>query len=457
MVRGLARDALESAAVFAVRASQYQEGHVLVDATGARLRVEEYVTRPDPKSFKIITLNSRGGRLEYGTLQVEANAVLPAELHAAGDLFFRAGAAKPAYWAVKYLWTQSNSVDTVTRLGVDGDALAVTLIPSPVFDPASGAYTAPAVRSAHQTLFGNVYEFVNGASDGIQRIYADPAFRPPDNGTTAGTLVTGMFSRMQPIEVRVRDAAAPATVLATYFDYAYLTLDPTDATGNATGKAAVVGFSAPEHLRSRFLERRLYVNFRDTNANGILDFAEDAEAGTGCSYGDCGVAAVFHDKVSRRDGTASVAIPGAGCQGTDAGCLSNSGDSHFFSDADNDGAIDAAEPSVAGVVGPKDPALLAFAEASPRAWLEEDRTTLDDRGGVAWMSDQPESGSAKGWDRVADLYEKGVFERRVSGSMFLGGKLDLVLVPSLHLAAGLVSGESGGSRAPAAGSGGVVW
>ncbi|MBI5883260.1 MAG: FecR domain-containing protein [Elusimicrobia bacterium] len=455
--RSLSRDALESASVFEVRASQYQEGHVLVDATGGRVRVEEYLTRPDPKSFKVITLNSREGRLDYGTLQVEANMVLPTELDAAGDLFYSPSAAKPAYWAVKYLWTQSNSVDTVTRVGVDGDALAVTLVPGPVYDPAAGRYDAPAVKPAYQTLFGNAYEFVNGASEGIQRVYTDPTFRPADNGTTAGTLVSGMFARLQPIEVRVRDVAVPGTVLATYYEYSFLSLNPADGSGNATGKAEVVGFTAPDASRSRFLERKWFVNFRDTNGNGILDFAEDTEAGAGCRYGNCAAANVFHDKVSRLNGTATVALPGAGCQGVDAACLDNTGDTHFFSDADNDGVVDAGEAAVVGVTGAADAALLAFAAASPRAWLEEDRVTLDDRGRAAEALTQSAGGSTKGYNVVADLYGKGVFERRVSGSMFIGGKLDLVLVPSLHLAAGLVKGEASGARAPAAGGGGLVW
>ncbi|MBI5625374.1 MAG: FecR domain-containing protein [Elusimicrobia bacterium] len=455
--RSLARDAVESAVVFDARATQYQEGHVLVDANGGRVRVEEYITRPDPKSFKLITLNGRGERVDYGILQVEANAALPTELYAAGNLFYSPTSAKPAFWAVKYLWTQSNSIDTVTRIGVDGDALAVSLIPEPVFNTETGRYDAPAVRTAYQTFFGNLYEFADGASAGIQRIYTDPAFRPADNGTLAGTAVTGMLARLQPVEVQVRDVAVPGTVLAAYYDYSFITLDPTDASGNATGKAAVVDQAVPESLRSRFVEAKRYVNFRDTNGNGVLDFAEDAEAGTGCSYGDCSVAAVFHDKVSRRDGTATVALPGAGCQGTDAACLSNAGDTHFFSDTDNDGIVDVGESAVVGVTGARDAALLAFAAASPRAFIEEDRVTLDDRGGVVWTRGRPDESSTSGYDQVADLFERGILERRVSGSMFTGGKLDLVMTPTLHLVAGLLSPETGDARASAAGGRGIVW
>ncbi|MBI4679104.1 MAG: FecR domain-containing protein [Elusimicrobia bacterium] len=455
--RALARDASESAVAFGVRTTRYEQGNVLVDATGVRVRVEEYLTRPDPKSFKLITLNERDGNLQYGTLEVSANRVLPLDLSEAGDLFYGPTGFKPQYWAVKYLWTQSNSVDTVSRVGVDGESLAVTLVPTPVFNPSTGRYDAPAVKAAYQTLFGNVYEFINGAADAVQRVYSDPAFRPADNGLLAGTQVSGLLARLQPIEVRISDVAVPATVLATYYDYAYVSLNPADDSGNATGKAGVVSFSVPGSHLGRYLERRWYVNFRDTNRNGILDFAEDTEAGAGCRYGDCSVANVFHNKVSRRDGTVTVDLPGKECQGTDGGCLSNTGDTHFFSDADNDGAIDGGEAAVVGVAGPTDANLLAFAAANPRAWLESDHVATDDYGAPArTASDHPEAGSTAGYNEVADVLESRVFERRMTSSLFGGGKLDLVLNPSPYLWAGLIRPETAGSRCPAAGSGGLV-
>src|SRR5262249_33672654 len=76
------RDALESRTAFDQKAAVYQQGKTLIDAFGKRVRVEEYILRPNPISFTFVTLNFRDNRLDTGTLQVTANAPLPKDLQA---------------------------------------------------------------------------------------------------------------------------------------------------------------------------------------------------------------------------------------------------------------------------------------------------------------------------------------------------------------------------------------
>lgn len=446
--RSLAREAAETAAAFETRIAQYAEGKVLKDISGNRVRVEEYLVRPDPKTFKLITMNERQGRLDYGLLQVEANKPLPDDLSEAGSLFYRPGSAKPDYYAVKYLWTLSNSRDEFSQVGVDGDSLAIDITAGPVYDVSYGRYEAPVMRQAYQTFFGNVYEFVNGNAVGVNRIYSDAAFRPVDDGVTAGTTVSGMMGRLQPIEIKVRDAALN-TLLATYYDYAYLVTSAV----NSTGKCAVISYGAPDAYSARLLERRNYVNFRDTNGDGIMDFAENTEAGAGGRYGNAAVGDVYHDKARRLNGTVWANLNGAGGQCTDAGCTANAGDTQFFSDTDNDGAVDGGEPAVAiaGIAYPNDAALVAFAAANRREWLETESFPLDDRGEVAKLVEAAAGGTAAANNQTADVMERYVLERSITASRFGGRKIDLVLTPSLHFSMNLMRAEAGDSRAPSAG------
>ncbi len=454
--RTVARDAVESAAAEELRLSQLQEGRTFIDAFGLRVRVEEYVTRPDSRSFKLVALNHRQNRFDTSELTVSVNKDLPEDLSGIGDLYYRAGGGKPEFYAEKLRWTVSNDRDSMTRLFVDGDSRGVDITPEAVFNAAAQRFEAPVKLAAFQTVFGNVYEFLNGGGGGIDRIHSDAAFRPLDNGVTAGTPVIGMTWHMQPVEVRVRDQAVPGTSLAVYWGYAFLSRVPTDLGGTMTGLTFLETLSAPDPFSARYVEQLDYINFRDSNGNGILDFPEPVEAGAGCRYGSCAVANVFHDRMNRLNGTALVALAGAGCLGTAALCLTNAGDTQFFSDSNGDGLIGGAEPQVAGVTGPSDAALLAFAAANPRAWLKAEHYAVDDLGKVAATAFARPSGAdtARVNEGVRVLL-KGSFERVLTSSAFADRKIDLALTPGAFFNSGLLAAETDSREVPAAGAGDI--
>lgn len=60
----LARDESLERAARESRRSEHELGRLLTDAEGRRVRVEEYVMRPSPETFKLVVLNSRPGRLD---------------------------------------------------------------------------------------------------------------------------------------------------------------------------------------------------------------------------------------------------------------------------------------------------------------------------------------------------------------------------------------------------------
>mgnify|MGYP001590922364 CR=1 FL=1 len=456
----MAREAVEASAAMTAKHPVYAEGKVLMDAFGRRARVEEYVSRPDSTSFKLITLNQRAGRNDWAVFEVTANAGLPENLADAGNLWFQRGGAKPGFYAVRERWTVSNGRDSVVRVMVDGDSLAVDIPVRPVYDPVTGQYESQIVSPAYQTVFGNSYEFINGEAAAIDRIWSETgaaAFRPLNNGVVSGSLVGGMAWHAQPIQVDVRDAAVPATRLATYWENAFLSTDPTDATGNATGRTLIEAFDYPASFRGEFRERRFYIDFRDTNGNGIQDFPEITQAGAGCFYGNCAVANVFYDRSNRLNGTALVALPGSGCQGTTAACGTNDGDTVFFSDTNGNGALNAGEASLVGPRTTFDAALLAFAAASPRAWTENRQLLGTDSGEVLDTGGEfssPVTGESVGaLDQVSGLFERFAYQRTLTSSEFSGRSIDLVLTPVIYLKSGLLDPKAVHGEAPAPGGG----
>lgn len=457
----MARESVESAAALAAKAPVYQEGRVLLDPLGRRVRVEDYLSRPDSRSFKLVTINRRSGRMDWATFEVTANVSLPENLAQAGNLWFKNGSVKPPYFAVRERWSVSNGRDSVDRLLVDGDSRAVDVPVRPVYDPATGQFQNQIVSPAFQTVFGNSYEFINGSAAGIDRIWRETgagAFRPLDNGVSAGTSVGGMAWHAQPVQVDVRDVAVPATRLATYWENAFISLNPADASGNATGRTFIEAFEFPLSFRGEYRERRFYINFRDTNGNGLQDFAEITQAG--CAFGSCAVANVFYDRAARLDGETLTALPGAGCLGTTAACGTNDGDTVYFSDLNGNGLLNAGEASLVGPTSAFDAALLNFAAASPRAWQEARHMAGTDSGGILDTGTQfpfPVAGkTVSAVNQASGIFERFVYQRALTSSEFGDRSIDLVMTPVTFLTAGLLEPKAVHGEAPAPAGGPIV-
>jgi hypothetical protein len=425
--RDLRRDAIESAAAMDQQSAEYEQAKTLIDAFGQRVRVEEYVTRPSPESFKFVSLNTRANRFDYGFVEVVANKPLPQDLNAAGNLWFAQGDNKPEWYAVQERWFVTNTGDTFTGIAVDGDSMQVTF--QKPFYSNDGQFLGVTDQKGWQTVFNHRYEFLNGDPGGMQRIWNDRNFRPYDNGTVSGTRVEGLMAHFRPVQVELYDPVS-AKVLQTFWQDVFATNNAGAPSVGDVGKSVFVSFKpdAGNPFLAHFSERRSYINFMDGNGNGYLD--------TGERYQD-----LNHNGV--RDGNEpffdEVRLS---LNGTFDGSrtFSASGDTQFFVDRNRNGARDAAtEPF--GV-----PSDLA---RSPRAWLVAENFMINDQGRILDSRD-PDIASvgrgSEGEDSVSNLFKKVNYERTWTSSEFGDRKIDLVFNPTILLRSGDIKAKVRGDQ-----------
>lgn len=184
------REAVESAAAYEMRTAQYQEGKSLIDAFGKRVRLEEYITRPDANTFKMVVLNTREDRFDFGFMEIVANKTLPEDLSEASGLWGSLGDTPPDIYATKYRYFMSNTVDSWSDMGVDGSPQKVTY-PDFTFNPETNAVSAKGT-TGYETIFAHRYTFLNAASATMDSVWSG-ASRP------AASLANGILQHLVPI------------------------------------------------------------------------------------------------------------------------------------------------------------------------------------------------------------------------------------------------------------------
>jgi len=425
-----AQDQRESSAAFERRNEIYQSGKSMIDAFGRRVRVEEFITRPAADTFKFVSVSHRVDRTDVASVEIQANQALPFDLKQAGNLFGAGGANAPSFFAVKQrtiLRNLSNG-DSYVQLGVDGAPRQFNLPGQAFFDPGLNAFVTPSAVF-WKTMFGNSYEFQNGSLGAVNRIWNDPAFRPVDNILTAGTQVAGMTAHLQPVRVDIRnDPGAGNAVVGTYWTDSFVSRNPADNSGAQTGLAFATFRNDPLPGLAWTTKRVDYLDFTDTNGNGILDFGErlafDGRFG--------GI--VYHDIAERADGTNLIAAAGVGArQGV--------GDNGFSGkDAAGSPVASGAILSYAGAGAVDLSPLLIFGLNNPRERLLIDDFIIDDAGKLlAGQGNLGQSGGLLGRN----------FERRLRGTR-LNGDIDVVVSPSFLIQSGVANQGGGGGavRAP---------
>jgi hypothetical protein len=122
------RNQVMAAAAAEIRLAEYREGKSMVDAQGDRVRLEEYVLRPQPNQFKFVVLNERENRLDYFFYKGTFNTTLPADLSVAlRDLNGKFGTTAPDYYLTSYEMGQSNTQDSVHDTATGGHLVQVTI------------------------------------------------------------------------------------------------------------------------------------------------------------------------------------------------------------------------------------------------------------------------------------------------------------------------------------------
>jgi hypothetical protein len=165
----MTREQVMAAAAAEIRLAEYREGKSLVDVHGNRVRLEEYIVRPQPNQFKLVALDQRGKeQLDYFFFIGTFNQALPTDLSLAlKDMNGKLGATAPDYYLTSYERGQSNTQDSVHDSATGGHLVNVTIDSNGdyVLTDASDPTNTRTVSASQLELNGTTYKVYNPISD----------------------------------------------------------------------------------------------------------------------------------------------------------------------------------------------------------------------------------------------------------------------------------------------------
>ena len=168
---GMSKEQVMASAAYELRLAEYQEGKVMMDVFGKRVRLEEYIIRrprevaaaDQDKAFKLVVLNDRSDSFNYYYYRGIFNTSLPTDLSVAFRQMNGKLGAQPNYWLTSYEMGMSNTVDTLKDTASGGHLVKVTfdgtnytLIDA---DPASPTY-----NSTVRTVAGDATSVIDGVT-----------------------------------------------------------------------------------------------------------------------------------------------------------------------------------------------------------------------------------------------------------------------------------------------------
>lgn len=226
MARDATRTMLEDMRNRELKANEAQLGKDVVDAFGRRVRLEEYVLRPDAKSFEILFLSHRQNRFDWGHYIQTFNSAIPNDLSlvpaivASGFLKEK----QPSNWLKSYEFYATNTVDGEKEKMTFGDPTQIN------FAGYNGGVTKmlwyPKSIDFTQTLSG----------PGVPGGSRDQFVQHQDYGTTSA----GKFFWQQNVQPTAGvntdiSYANAGTTLGTNGVMLFATLDPTSVANVNTG------------------------------------------------------------------------------------------------------------------------------------------------------------------------------------------------------------------------------
>lgn len=121
----MSKEQIQAASAAEMKLAEYQEGKVMIDVFGQRVRLEEYIMRPAADTFKLVVLNERQSRFDYFYYKGQFNKDLPSDLSTAlKDLNGKAD-TQPEYYLVGYETGRSNTQDKVEEKATGGHLVDV--------------------------------------------------------------------------------------------------------------------------------------------------------------------------------------------------------------------------------------------------------------------------------------------------------------------------------------------
>ena len=194
MARDQTRAMMEELRNRELKANESQLGKDVIDAFGRRVRLEEYLLRPNSREFKLIFLSFRDDRLDWGHLIERFKNPIPDDLSQLSSVV--AGSflspTMPSNWLKYFEVYLTNQVDAVKETVTFGDP---TLINFSGYGAAVGSRYYPSSMDYIQTLSGPGVPGGSRVQFQLQQDYRAGTGRLEwtqkviDNTATLGTLV----------------------------------------------------------------------------------------------------------------------------------------------------------------------------------------------------------------------------------------------------------------------------
>ncbi len=203
----MSKEQVQAAAALEAKNAVYKEGKAIIDVNGDRVRIEEYIVRPTPSSFKLVVLDGRVDRFDYFYYKGIFNTALPDDLSVALRQLGGCAGAPCQYNLVSYQTGRSNTTDNVLenasgghQIDVNNDGYANDAVTA-FYDPKTDRFLAlnvgapgannPALNDRfYKTLFDNYAISYNGI---VHQSWAPAGGVTPFNGA-AGTGVQNTSS-----------------------------------------------------------------------------------------------------------------------------------------------------------------------------------------------------------------------------------------------------------------------
>jgi len=248
-----------------IKTAVFQQGMASIDASGDRVRVEDFILRPAPNQFKLVVLNSsKDSGFDYFTYLGTFNTSLPPNLSIALDELPGTVGAPPAYYLTSFQVVRSNTTDSIVQMGTGGHPVDVNFNGDPnsavtvLFNPATNSYMNVAGLHVYQTLFDNYGLYVDGSlkfgwignniQSGVYGSVDPPALASTTDPFTGATLATPLPA--QTLSTTYPSAGqAHQMVYQSYSDGTFIQFD--NYAMNGQGQIATsLQFEAPSGLQN---------------------------------------------------------------------------------------------------------------------------------------------------------------------------------------------------------------
>ncbi len=124
MFEEISREAVLSRAAEEIKQAEYENGKVMIDVHGNRVRLEEYVVRLKENEFKYVVLNHRDERFDFGKIDFVFDSSLPGDLsRATENMFYSDNSEKPDWILTDLTSVISNTKDRVNEVATGGNMI----------------------------------------------------------------------------------------------------------------------------------------------------------------------------------------------------------------------------------------------------------------------------------------------------------------------------------------------